>query len=170
MVDLSLTRTAWEIMFTTDASANPLLGVGAYCLGHWFSVQWEPRYIQDCRPSIEYLELYGVAAALVVWGHLLTNQRLVLFCDNTTVVAMINNTASSCANCMDLLRIIMLDNLLNNHRIFAKYISTRDNFLSDSLSWLQMNRFWVAAPEGTDRFPTKISDKVWPASKVWKLH
>ena len=127
------TTSARKLNFTSDASANPLLGVGAYFDGHWFFAQWEPNYIATNKPSIEYLELYGVSAALLTWGPLLWNQRIIIYCDNTAVVAMINNCVSSCANCMYLLRVIILDNFKYNRRVFARYISTKQNFLSDSL-------------------------------------
>ena len=114
MIDLSVTRTATQLMFYSDASANPLLGVGAYFNKHWLFAKWEPGYIVKNKPSIEYLKLFGITAALLTWGHKIQNQRIIIFCDNTAVVAMINNCASSCCNCRYLLRLMMLDNLGNN--------------------------------------------------------
>ena len=167
MVDLSLTVTAEQLMFSMDASANRLLGVGAYLSGHWFSTQWEPGFVQEIKPLIEYLELYGVTAALITWGHLIENKRIVIFCDNMAVVAMINNCALSCGHYMYLLKLIMVDNLQNNQRVFAKYISTQDNYLLDALSHLQMKRCWALAPDFTERFPTSLFDRIWPPTSVW---
>ena len=57
-----------------------------------------------------------------------------LFCDNTSAVEMINNTTSSCQNCMVLIRILVLESLKSNVRVFAKYISSKANAYSDALS------------------------------------
>ena len=66
---------------------------------HWLFTRWEPGYIEDYEPSIEYLELYGLVAAMFTWGHWIKNNRVIVFCDNASVVSMINNTASTCGNC-----------------------------------------------------------------------
>ena len=142
MVDLNRFETSLDLEFSSDASANPLLGVGVVFNSHWLFVQWEKDYIRSFKPNIEYLELYGVVAAIMTWGHLIKNARIILYCDNSVVVSMINNMTSSCRNCMYLLRLLTLNNLVNNQRVFAHYISSQDNFLSDSLFRLQFQHFW----------------------------
>ena len=167
MVDFSYTRQALEICFFSDASANKELGVGAVYNTHWLFTKWEKAFIQECKPSIEYLQLYGMTAALLTWGRYLRNRRVTIFCNNTAVVDMVNNCASSCKNCMYLLRLIMLDNLTYNRRIFVSYIKSADNDLSDVLSHLQLQHFWKLAPPWMDSHPTHISADVWPVSKIW---
>ena len=154
MIDLEKTTLATELKFWTDASANQRLGMGAVFNNQWWSIQWEPGYIDICKPSIEYLELLAVTTAVLTWGDQIKDQRIILFCDNMAVVAMINNTSSTCKNCMYLLRLLSLNNLINNRRIFVKYIRTSDNFLSDALSRLQYQRFWRLAPAGMSRYPS----------------
>ena len=136
MIDLLETVTAHEISFTSDASAVDQLGFGCMLQNEWIFSKWEPGYIKMCKPSIEYLELYALCTGLLTWEDhsALNNCRIVVFCDNEAVVHMVNNTSSSCPNCMYLLRIIVLNGLRHNRRVFAKYISTKDNFLSDALS------------------------------------
>ena len=114
MVDLNKLTSAKDLFFYSDASTNPKLGFGAIYDKHWIYAQWEPNYVLDFKPSIEYLELLALTAALLTWGHLLKDQRIVVFCDNTAVVSMINSTASSCRNCMYLLRLISLNGLIHN--------------------------------------------------------
>ena len=128
-------------------------------MGEWFH--------QNYNPSIEYLELVGLTAALLTWGKFITDQRVILFCDNTAVVGMVNSMTSSCKNCMYLLRLIALDNLIHNRRVFVKYVKTADIYLADTLSRLQFSRFWKLAPKETNLVPCKISSLVWPISNIW---
>ena len=168
MVDLNIFLKSEDMRFTTDASKREDFGIGAVFENHWLFGKWEENFIKMFDPSIEYLELFGIIAAILTWGHLIKNRRIVLYCDNTAVVGMINNMSSSCRNCMHLLRLLVLNNLINNRRVFAKYINTKANYLSDSLSRMQFSRFWRLAPEGMNPQPSKISPLVWPPSKVWQ--
>ena len=167
MVDMKVTISASELMFYSDASANPRLGFGAIYESRWIFAQWEPGYIDKFKPSIEYLELLGLTAAVLTWGDLLRNQRILVFCDNTAVVNMVNNMSSTCKDCMFLLCTLALNNLINNRRVFAKNIQTSDNYLADSLSRLQFKRFWRLAPKNVNPHPSVISPLVWPASHIW---
>ena len=128
--------TAEQLSFFSDASAAEHLDLGAVFGNHWLFGQWPVGFIKGSKPSIEYLELFALTAALMTWGHMpmIQNKRVILFCDNMSVVNMINNSSSSCKNCMYLLRLITLNNLVNNRRVFAKHICTERNNLADSLS------------------------------------
>ena len=64
----------------------------------------------------------------------LTNCGVAIFFDNMAVVHMINSMTSGCANCMFLIHLLALNNLKFNCHLSARYISTKDNFLSDALS------------------------------------
>ena len=141
-VDLNHWMSASELMFYSDASAAETLGMGAIFNRHWFFTKWENNFIQMSKPSIEYLELLALTAALLTWGTEIKNQRIVVFCDNQAVVVMVNNMSSSCKNCMYLLRLLTLDNLINNCRVFVKYVKSSDNDLADTLSRIQPDQFW----------------------------
>ena len=171
MVDLRKLQSADQINFTSDASKNPKFGIGATFENYWLFAQWEIGYIKKFDPSIEYLELLGVAAALLTWGHLLVNRRIIILCDNQAVIAMINNMSSSCKNCMYLIRLISLNNLIHCRRVFARFIPTKLNELSDSLSRMQFSRFWKLVQQkkiNMNSHPSKISELVWPASSIWQ--
>ena len=44
----------------------------------------------------------------------------------------------------------------------------KDNHLADSLSRLDLNRFWrYATPLHMQKQPDKTSTLVWPVSKIW---
>ena len=119
--DFSKTLLADEIEFYMDTSKNFELGFGGYCEKSWMYGIWGP-VVADLDPSIQYLELYAQTAGILAWINRFKNRRVVIFCNNQSVVHMINNTSSSCSNCMVLIRIIVLYSLIYNVRIFAKYV------------------------------------------------
>ena len=160
---------AEQLLFYSDASAAKNLGYGCIFNKNWIFGQWEPGFVQNCKPSIKYLELYALCAGILTWeSHpLLCNRRVIVFCDNQAVVAMINNISSSCANCMHLIRILVLNGLIHNRRIFAHYVHTKSNGLADALSRLDMCRFRKLGPH-MNQFPDKTSEKIWPVSNIWQ--
>ena len=168
MLDMQKNLSSVELDFFSDASPGEFLGYGAIFEHHWLFGQWKPGFIkQKPQPSIEFLELYALSAAVLTWGHLIQNKRITIFCDNMGVVGMINSCTSSCKNCMFLLRLLILDNLINNRKVTAKYVRSQDNEKSDALSRLQLDRFWKLSSQSTDRSPTPVSSLIWPPSSVW---
>ena len=154
----------------TDAAKGKKLGFGGTFGAHWFFGQWEDQYIQTYDPSIEYLELYAVTISVLLWAGHIKNRRIVLFCDNQSVVNMVNNTSAKCKNCMRLIRLITSKSLEMNCRIFARWIRGKENTKSDLLSRQKIMAFLkVAKEEGrkTDQYPETLPSIVWPASKIW---
>ena len=47
---------------------------------------------------------------------------------------MVNNSTSSCKNCMVLLRHIILESLVQNVRVYAKFVKSVENGKADALS------------------------------------
>ena len=95
-VDLDMNILAPDMNFSSDASANGDLGFGAVFENDWLFGQWEENYIKMNNPSIEYLELYALVAAVLTWEKKITNLRMTVFCDNESVVHMVNSSTSSC--------------------------------------------------------------------------
>ena len=100
-IDFSISKTATELDFYMDSSANELLG------NQWFAGAWPLGFVRHCHPSIEYLELYAVTVAIVLWSKYLINSRVIVFVDNQSSMRMLNKSASPCKNCMVLIRIVM---------------------------------------------------------------
>ena len=91
-----------------------------------------------------------------------------IFCDNQAVVQMMNNVTSSCHQCGKLIRLLTLNGLVWNRRLFAKYVSSRNNDLADSLLHLDYNRFWRLMPQGMNQYPDHMPDVLWPIEeKIW---
>ena len=134
--------TSVQLDFYTDASQGEQKGFGCMFGRHFTFGQWEIDYIKRYDPSIEYLELYALCAGIFTWQEYLTHCRIVIFCDNQAVVSMVNNTTSSCKNCMLLLSKLVFKNLTHNRRVFVKYVRSRDNGRSDALSRLDLARYF----------------------------
>ena len=130
-------------------------------------MQWEPGHIDNCQPSIEYLELYAVTVGIFLLSQYLSNRRGVIFCDNESVVHMLNSSSSSEKNCMYLITAITLCSLKFNTRYFACHIIGQCNIQADNLSHLCITKFRELAPVRTNAHPTKLPDELYPASKIW---
>ena len=118
--------------------------------------------------SIEYLELFAVAAAVLTWVRRYQNQSIYLFCDNSSVVSMLNHSTSGCRNYMVLIRLITLEGLVRNARIFAKHVRSCRNGIADSLSRLEFKRFHcLTAKMNMDKLPMRVPPEIWPFQKIW---
>lgn len=167
-IDLNEKLVATEIEFFTDASKK--VGFGGFCQGAFFHQRWESNYwVRKNKVEIAWMELYAVTVGIVLFAKRFENKRIVLFCDNQSVVGMINNSSSTCKRCMILIRIITLISVKLNTRVFAKYIETWRNDLADALSRNDLKKFWRIAPKHTQRNPTELPKCCWPVPKDWLI-
>ena len=155
--------SAEQICMYSDASGK--IGFGAFNNRSWSWGQWEPDFLKR-EPSIEYLELFAVTVAVMNWLHRYQNRRIMLFCDNISVVHMLNKASSKCRNCMILIRWITLVSMRCNTRVLAQYIDTKSNGIADSLSRMEFDRFRRLAPH-MEQKSTPIPEEIWPVSKIW---
>ena len=166
-IDFKKTWDAEEIDLYTDASGK--IGSGGHCNDEYFHAIWDREFLK-MKPSIEYLELHAVVTAVLIWIHKFRNRRIILFCDNKSVVDMINSNSSSCRNCMVFIRILVMKGLVENVRIFAEHLSSAANKLADLLSrdrvqdykFLKMER-----GEKVARTATEMPEQIWPINKIW---
>ena len=121
------------------------------------------------RPSIGFLELYTLTASLQIWGQneKLVNTRVAIFCDNESVLHMVNKLSSSCVQCMKLIRMITLDNLHFNRKVHILHVRSEKNVLADSLSHIDFKHFWRHALDTMNELPKKLPENIWPIQKVW---
>ena len=168
-IDFSSGEINTDIPFFSDASKNVKFGIGAVSDNSWIVEKWPENFIAQKDPSIEFLELYRVAAALFTWRNkpVLQNNRVNIFCDNQAVQYMIHNLASSCEQCMKLIRLIALLSIENNVRIAVKFVRSKDNSLVDSLSMMDFKCFWQLASKETFRVPDLIPQFLTPVTKIW---
>ena len=169
-LELKPLENSTEVSLYSDASANPELGCGGISDSNWFILQWKAKFIRKHKPSINYLELYAVTIGIFNWIHKYKNKRIILFCDNMSVVQMINNNSSKCKNCMTLIRFIVLKEMTFNVKISAKHVPGIQNNFSDLLSRMRYDQFRKLARKQKLKFnnePTKIPDELWPMEKIW---
>ena len=168
-IDFSVILQATDLDWFTDASGT--IGMGGYHLDQYFLMKWDPQFLEDKQPSIQYLELYAVTVSIFLWGSHYKNARIRLFCDNDSCVRMLNNSTSGCKNCLILIRMIISKCLVWNLRIFGKHVSTDKNNLADALSRFQLDRFWKDVEKEhreMQKLPITIPEELWPMSKLWK--
>ena len=167
-LDYTKVLSASDLNWYSDASG--VIGYGGVHDGQWFAGLWDKDWLDDKKPSIEFLELYAVSLGILLWAHKHRNARVCLYCDNKTVVHVINAASSSCKYCMKLARLIILTCLSYNVRIFAKYVTTKDNDLSDALSRNQMKRFWdIVHTSGIsmENMPCEVPIELVPVTQFW---
>ena len=169
-IDLSEQLHVDVLQFYTDVAKGTKLGLGAVFGQSWLFAQWEANYIEECDPSIEYLELLGICMGVFAWTDRIKNRRIILFCNNQSVVSMVNNTTSKCKNCMVLVRMLTLRCLKYNTRVFCHWIMGSKNIRADLLSRQKLSRFFEVVQERKfriDSYPTVLPHELWPASKIW---
>ena len=167
-MDFSEILIAADLDWYTDASGA--IGFGGIHGGNeYFQGFWPKEFLVNQKPSIEYLELFAVTISVLLWAKQYPNKRICVFVDNLSVRDMINNSSSSCKNCMVLIRLVVLESLYWNVRIFAKHVKTKENFFADALSRAQDSRFWSLAAKYDKSFSKKekIPEKIWPISQIW---
>ena len=168
-VDIDGMTVSTTLNFYTDSSLNKNFGLGGIFGNRWIIGRWGRQFVERNNPSIEFLELYALVAGIITWSQEkeLQNARITVFCDNESVMHIVNNLTSKCPQCMKLVRLLILDNMKSNRRVFVKHVKSKDNVLADSLSRMDMKRFWKNAPESMNRTPDGINNSIWPVEKVW---
>lgn len=97
----------------------------------------------------------GEPAKTIVKG-----KRIVLRCDNISVVAIINKQSSKCPLIMKLVRFFVLQCLKNNLLFSARNVPGKENIIADALSRFQMLRFRREAP-GAETVGLPVPNFVW---------
>ena len=69
---------------------------------------------------------------------------------------------------MKLIRILTLNGIQHNSRIWVKYVRSADNILADALSRFDWKRFWANAPEDINKQPDEIDPRILPPIRLWE--
>lgn len=134
-----------SLQLFTDASGT--LGFGGIFGSKWFQGHWESQQQLD-QPgiSIAWQELFALVVACHLWGRFFANKRIILFCDNESVVNIVNSKRSRIPRVMDLVRHLTLLTLKYNFYLRVRHIEGKKNEIADSLSRFQMERFRLLVP------------------------
>jgi hypothetical protein len=149
----------------TDASGS--IGFAGAYQSEWFALKWPTNFRLSDRKtndSIALREMIPVVIACLTWAKQLSRKTITLFCDNESVVNIINSRRSRVVVLNRLLRTLVLSELSNDYSVSATHIPTEENVVADSLSRLDFQRFRLASPSA-NTFPTTIPTAV--LTRVW---
>lgn len=169
-LDFSSVLHADQINFFTDGALNSRrIGVGGLYTRSWFTGEIPTDDYDEIRDriNIQIIELYSMLLGIYLWIDRLRNRRVVLFCDNESVVHMINKSTSSCGVCMVMLRLITLWSMKFNVRIFASHVRSEDNDCADLLSRRKIPEFLELMRGMVDNEPEDLPIELWPLPREW---
>lgn len=129
------------IKFFSDAS-----GAKGYAVV--FGRNWVAGPFPDSWKGINITvkELYPIVLGILLWGHTISNAKVLFNSDNEAVVHIINTNTSKDKQVMKLLRLLVLESLKHNILFRAKHIPGRHNVVPDLLSRLQFQKARAMAP------------------------
>ncbi|XP_071087974.1 uncharacterized protein [Haliotis cracherodii] len=82
-----------HLQLYTDAAGS--IGFGAYLQGRWFCGRWPDHWVKDGTTlDMTFLELFPIVCAIQLWGTQLMNKKILFYCDNQAVVAIINKQST----------------------------------------------------------------------------
>lgn len=128
------------LQLATDASN---WGFGGVFSSSWFIERFSSAERQ--RP-IAWRELLALVWACALWGPRLVNKRLIILCDNQSVVYSVNKGASKNHDMMVLVRLLYHITVEYNFDCRLSYINTVDNNAADALSRGDIQRFRSVLP------------------------
>lgn len=115
-----------------------LSGCGGWSSSECFQCEF-PQFIKTMALHINELELLTIVVALKLWVKHFNRQKLNIFCDNTTTVAVINLGKAKNTFAQKCLREIAYICSLNNCQIKMVHLSGTSNRLADELSRMHLN-------------------------------
>ena len=97
----------------------------------WLSAPFSDE--QSLR-SIAWHELYAVLVACATWGRFFTGLRVLIFCDNSSVVTIVNSGASRCPQVMRLVRALFDVCVFYDFDVRLRHEPGVENLAADRLS------------------------------------
>ena len=138
------------IKLYSDASGAAFAAVlGSEWLQGSFPAHWKDT-------NIAIKELLPIVLAIRLWGTRWANLRILFFCDNEAIVAVINKQSSKEPTIMGLVRTLVTVALTNNTHFMAKHIKGKHNVIADLLSRCQVDKARMVAP-WLNKEPTPFS-------------
>ena len=143
---------AADMELFADASG---LGSGGFFQGQWFRGTWKEFNAPQPSASIIWREMVPVAVAYACWGHRWSGKKILLHCDNSSVLEAWK--AGSCwhPGVVRLIRKSLHVAALNNFITLITHIPGINNSIADALSRGQLARFRSLAP-AADYFPQTL--------------
>ena len=151
----SRVTSSLDLQLYTDAAST--VGFGGFLNGKWFQGRRPPHLLINKTKGIriEWQELFPIVLACALWYPHFSSKRLQFWCDNQSVVAIINSGHSKAPRVMDLVRFFVLISMKHNFLVRARHVPGVNNEIADALSRFQLQRFRELAP-GADQTPYNI--------------
>jgi len=124
----------------TDASGTR---IGAIFKSQWLT---EGLNMVEQSRSIAWKELFAVVMACASWGMHLKGKKVLIHCDNESVVFSVNNGTSKCKEMMYLIRQLYHLCVSFNFQCRLCHIPGLKNVLADALSRNKINQFKELCP------------------------
>jgi hypothetical protein len=129
------------LKLSTDASG---CGIGRVFGRHWYSRELTAV---EGASSIAFRELLAVVTACACWGELLSGRRVLLECDNSSVVFCVNQGTSKSPPVMDLIRNLFFIAARFSFDLRLVHVAGVDNVAADLLSRLRVAEFAEGFPD-----------------------
>ena len=143
----------------SDAAGSLGFGViynNCWCARRW-PLEWEAAGLLR---DLTFLELFPIVVAVYIWHEHFSNKKVLFWCDNLSVVRIINRQTSRSERVMRLVRMLVLTCLKFNITFSAKHIAGTNNDVADALSRFQEERFRSLAP-GANQHPEAFPTELW---------
>jgi hypothetical protein len=147
------------ISLATDASDA---GMGAVYQNSWWSAPFNAAHR---RLPIAWRELLAIVVACRVWGHTLASKRVLVECDNMTIVHAVNNGSSKNHDIMALIRDLFFTGSFFSFDIRLTHVPGVLNIGPDLLSRLNITRFREHFPDANPE-PTYINPEYLKLDKL----
>lgn len=129
-----------DLELYTDAASS--VGFGGFLKGHWF---------RGSHLRLDKVSIFPLFSP-VIWQPLFTGKRLQFWCDNESVVSIINSGHSKSPRIMDLVRCSVLISIKHNFLVRARHVPGVSNGIAGAISRFQMQRLAPVA----DQMPCTI--------------
>ena len=132
----------------TDASD---LGLGCVFNSHWFAVEFDDA---ERNMIIAWRELYAIILACFTWGENFTGKKILMHCDNQTIVDIVQSGTTRNRDIMCLVRVLFHICVRYNFDMRIVYIPGLVNLAADRLSRLNYEAFFTDKSTYFDDLPT----------------
>ena len=152
---LSLLRwddSSWTPNHVIQTDALGAYGCGSFWEGQWLQWCWPPEWAQD---NIMVKELVPIVLSCAVWGKQLAGGRVLIECDNSSVVAAVNKHYAREQKVMHLLRSLWFFVAHFDIDVKCKHIAGVNNSTADYLSRGNLHSFFHLHPQAAQQ-PTPL--------------
>jgi hypothetical protein len=140
--------TSEHLHIYTDASD---VGLGCVFGSQWFSMEFNSM---ECDMIIAWRELYAMVLACFTWGQQFVGKKLIMHCDNHTIVDIMHTGTSKNRDIMCLVRVLYYICVQYNFDMRVVHIPGVYNVAADNLSRLNFDAFFAQQPSQYDDHPT----------------